>query len=109
MAGRYMGRHVDHAVTADWCRKEADDIAFCRITQMGMLRLLSSPAITGEDAIDRSQAWRTYDQLWADERVIRGRFAAELDAVWQAISARDDKSHKLWTNPGLPSSLCPGQ
>jgi hypothetical protein len=21
----------------------------------------------------------------------------ELDAVWRAISARDDKSHKLWT------------
>jgi uncharacterized protein len=26
---------------------------------------------------------------------------AELDAVWRAISARDDKSHKLWTDDYL--------
>ena len=25
----------------------------------------------------------------------------ELDAVWRAISARDDKSHKLWTDDYL--------
>jgi uncharacterized protein len=24
-----------------------------------------------------------------------------LDAVWRAISARDDKSHKLWTDDYL--------
>ena len=32
--------------------------------------------------------------LWADE-------PAELDAVWRAISARDDRSHKLWTDDYL--------
>jgi hypothetical protein len=38
--------------------------------QMGLLRLLSNPAIMGDDAVDRSEAWRIYDQLWADERVL---------------------------------------
>ena len=32
--------------------------------------------------------------LWADE-------PDDLDAVWRAISARDDKSHKLWTDDYL--------
>jgi uncharacterized protein len=91
------GRHVHHPVTAGWFGKEADDILFCRVTQMGLLRLLSNPAIMGDDAIDRSQAWRTFDQIWADERVLWADEPAELDAVWRAISARDDKSHKLWT------------
>jgi hypothetical protein len=68
---------------------------------MGLLRLLSNPAITGDDAIDRSQAWRTFDQLRADERVLWADEPAELDAVWRAISARDDKSHKLWTDDYL--------
>jgi phenylpyruvate tautomerase PptA (4-oxalocrotonate tautomerase family) len=58
--------HVHHPVAADWFGKETDDIVFCRVTQMELLRLLSNPAIMGVDAIDRSQAWRTYDQLWAD-------------------------------------------
>jgi hypothetical protein len=68
---------------------------------MGLLRLLSNPAIMGDDAIDRSQAWRTYDQLWADERVLWADEPAELDAVWRTISARDDKSHEMWTDDYL--------
>jgi uncharacterized protein len=95
------GRHVYQPVAADWFAGETDDIAFCRVTQMGLLRLLSNPAILGQDAIDRSQAWRTYDLLWADERVHWADEPAELDAVWRAISARDDKSHKLWTDDYL--------
>jgi hypothetical protein len=63
---------------------------------MSLLRLLSKPASMGDDAVDRSQAWRTFDQLWADERVLWADEPDELDAVWRAISARDDKSHKLW-------------
>jgi toxin-antitoxin system PIN domain toxin len=95
------GRHVHHPVAADWFDREADDIAFCRVTQMGLLRLLSNPAIMGGDAIDRSQAWRTYDQLSADERVLWADEPAQLDAVWRTISARADKSHKLWTDDYL--------
>jgi uncharacterized protein len=68
---------------------------------MGLLRLLSNPAIMGTDVIERSQAWRTYDQLWADERVVWADEPVELDAVWRAISARNDTSHKLWTDDYL--------
>ena len=81
------GRDVHHPVAADWFGRETDDIIFCRVTQMGLLRLLSNPAIMGDDAIDRSQAWRIYDRLWADERVLWADEPAELDAVWRAISA----------------------
>jgi toxin-antitoxin system PIN domain toxin len=95
------GRHVHHPIAADWFAGEADDIVFCRVTQMALLRLLSNPAIMGDDAVDRSQAWRTYDLLWADERLLWADEPAELDAVWRAISARDDKSHKLWTDDYL--------
>lgn len=95
------GRHVHHPVAADWFGKEADDIVFCRVTQIGLLRLLSNPAIMRDDAIDRSHAWRTYDQLRADERVLWADEPAELDAVWRTISARDDRSHKLWTDDYL--------
>lgn len=95
------GRHAHHPATAEWFGKQPDDLVFCRVTQMGFLRLLSNPAIMGADAVDRSQAWRTFDQLWADERVLWADEPDGLDAVWRAISARDDKSHKLWTDDYL--------
>ena len=95
------GWHAHHPVAADWINRQADDLLFCRVTQMGLLQLLSNSAIMGEDAIDRSAGWRVFDQLWADERVLWADEPDDLDAVWRAISARDDKSHKLWTDDYL--------
>jgi toxin-antitoxin system PIN domain toxin len=95
------GRHAHYPVASEWFNRQADDLVFCRVTQMGLLRLLSNPAIMGGDAVDRSHAWRLFDQLWSDERVLWADEPNELDAVWRAISARDDKSHKLWTDDYL--------
>ena len=95
------GRHVHYPVASVWVNGQADDLVFCRVTQMGLLRLLSNPAIMGGDAVDRSQAWRLFDRLWSDERVLWAEEPDGLDAVWRAISARDDKSHRLWTDDYL--------
>jgi uncharacterized protein len=94
------GRHVHYPVASEWFN-QADDMVFCRVTQMSLLRLLSTPAIMGDDAVDRSQAWRLFDQLRSDERVLWADEPDGLAAVWRAISARDDKSHKLWTDDYL--------
>ena len=47
------GRHVHYPVASDWFNRQADDLVFCRVTQMGLLRLLSNPAIMGGDSVDR--------------------------------------------------------
>ena len=60
--------------------------------------LLSNPAVMRDDAVDRSEAWRIFDQLWADERVLWAEESAELDAVLRVISAREHKRHKLQTD-----------
>lgn len=73
----------------------------CRVTQMGVLRLLSNPSSMGVDVITRAEAWRMIDRLRDDDRV---RWASEppnLEQAWRAISARDDNSHKLWTDDYL--------
>ncbi len=95
------GRHVHYRVASDWLNRQADDLVFCRVTQMGLLTLLSNPAIMGDDSVDRSQAWRLFDQLWSDERVLWADEPDELDAVCRALSAHDDKSHELWTGDYL--------
>lgn len=95
------GRHAHHEHAADWFGQQDGELLFCRVTQMGLLRLLSNRAIMGEDTVTRSAAWRIFDQLRADERVLWADEPSELDAVWRAISARNDKSHKLWTDDYL--------
>ena len=39
------GRHAHHPVAAGWFNRQTDDMVFCRVTQMSLLRLLSNPAI----------------------------------------------------------------
>lgn len=95
------GRHVHYPVASNWFNHQEGGMVFCRVTQMGLLRLLSNPAIMTDDAVDRSHAWRLFDQLWADERVVWANEPEGLDGVWRAITARDDKSHKLWTDDYL--------
>jgi toxin-antitoxin system PIN domain toxin len=94
-------RHVHHRTAAHWFDRQSDDLIMCRVTQMSLLRLLSNPTVMGDDVISRGAAWRIVDQLWADERVLWADEPPQLEAVWRAISAREDNSHKLWTDDYL--------
>ena len=95
------GRHIHHGVAVTWFDQQEDDLAMCRVTQMSLLRLLSNPGVMSQDVISRGDAWRVIDLLQADERVIWAEEPAQLEAVWRAISARDETSHKLWTDDYL--------
>jgi toxin-antitoxin system PIN domain toxin len=95
------GRHTHHRVAARWFDEQSDDLLLCRVTQMSLLRLVSNQAIMGHDVLTRSQAWRIIDQLWADNRVLWADEPAQLEPVFRAISARNDHSHKLWTDDYL--------
>jgi len=91
-------RHSKHSAAKSWIDAEPGDLAFCRITQMSLLRLLTNPAITKDDALQRRQAWDVYEKFIADPRI---RLIAEpqgLETLWAAFSKRDDKSHLLWTD-----------
>jgi toxin-antitoxin system PIN domain toxin len=94
-------RHVHHPVAKAWMNAEDDELAFCRVTEMALLRLLTNPVVTGNDALTRRRAWDVVLLLQSDPRV---RFLPEprgLAPLWMAFSKRDDRSHLLWTDDYL--------
>jgi uncharacterized protein len=95
------GRHARHHIALQWFDEQPDDLILCRVTQMSLLRLVSNRAIMGEDVVTRSEAWRIIDQLWSDNRVLWAEEPDHLEAVFRAISAQNDNSHKLWTDDYL--------
>ena len=95
------GRHARHHIARQWFDEQSDDLILCRVTQMSLLRLISNPAIMGEDVVTRSEAWRIIDQLWSDNRVLWAEEPDHLDAVFRAISAQNNNSHKVWTDDYL--------
>ncbi|MEV0434076.1 TA system VapC family ribonuclease toxin [Nocardia sp. NPDC050413] len=95
------GRHVHHGAAVKWFEGQSGGLVLCRVTQTGLLRLLSNPAVMDTEVLSRSEAWRVLDQLAADERVQWADEPAALEPVFRALSARNDHSHKLWTDDYL--------
>jgi toxin-antitoxin system PIN domain toxin len=94
-------RHQHHGVAKRWLDQEDDDLAFCRVTEMALLRLVTNPAVTDRDVLSRRQAWELVERLRADPRV---RFLSEpegLVPLWVTLSKRDDRHHLLWTDDYL--------
>lgn len=96
------GRHVHHPVVRAWFdQQQQPGLLLCRVTQMSLLQLLSNPSVMGDDVVTRSAAWSVVDRLRADSRVGWADEPVHLEPVWRALSARDENSHKLWTDDYL--------
>jgi toxin-antitoxin system PIN domain toxin len=91
--------HTHHRDAVSWFDTAAPgEAAFCRITQMGFLRLLTNAHAMHEDVRSQKEAWRVFDQLRDDERVT---FLAEpegLEREWRAATQHPTPSNQLWTD-----------
>jgi hypothetical protein len=63
--------HIHHGAAKTWFDAQTEDsTAFCRITQLALLRHLTNARILGADVQTQAQAWKTYEALADDPRVI---------------------------------------
>jgi len=96
------GQHVKHREATAWLDSQEDqELAICRVTELGVLRNLTNPAVTGRDALTRREAWDVLLELQQDPRVRFLQEPRDLALLWMAFSKRDDRSHKLWTDDYL--------
>src|SRR5690348_8187772 len=75
--------HVHHPAAIRWFTTIEQPAAFCRVTQMGLLRLLTNRKVMGEEALTQKAAWTIYDQLQSDERVSILPEPAGLEEHWR--------------------------
>ena len=69
LAVAYRG-HRHHPIAAAWFEQVgAEQAILCRLTQLGLLRLLTMPAVMREDVKSQRGAWDVYDRFMSDERV----------------------------------------
>ena len=97
-----VGGHIHHASATTWlsnCRE--DTIAFCRVTQMGFLRLLTNSQIMAGDALSPAAAWRALDAYLADTRFGMAPEPSKLEAYWRTVSKRPSGGPNFWTDAYL--------
>lgn len=100
LAGIWDG-HADHPAVRRWRTEVDGPIVMCRVTQMALLRHLSNPGVLGPDAVTRRQAWNLLERQMQDRDVTWQPEPGGIELAWRALSARDDRSHKLWTDDYL--------
>jgi len=98
----YSG-HVHHRPAMEWfdSLQEERSAFVCRVSQMGLLRLLTQAAAVGRDIQTQREAWSTYDRLRDDFRVSFGDEPYGMDGAFRRSSSRDAPSPKLWTDDYL--------
>ena len=94
-------RHEHHDLARQWFDSAVAPVCFCRVTQMGFLRLLTNPKVMGEDSLSPAGAIAVYRQLASDERV---RFAPEppnIESAWISLMSAREASGSTWTDAYL--------
>jgi toxin-antitoxin system PIN domain toxin len=95
--------HVHHAAVSNWFDGQTEDTcAFCRITQLALLRHLTNPKIMGEANVQTQvEAWQVFDALVADPRVVFLDEPPGLTAVFKSLTQLPRPAHKRWSDAFL--------
>lgn len=94
--------HTHHARAVRYVETEASEhLAFCRMTELALLRLLTNARALGDVALDGRGAWATLQALIASPRLVRLEEPAMLDEVLGAWAADLDVRGKHWSDAYL--------
>jgi len=82
--------HTHHTRAAGWFNTQSETtLAFCRVTQMALLRHLTNSKIMGENVQTQAQAWQTYERFVSDPRVAFLSEPPNLDATFRRLTSAD--------------------
>jgi toxin-antitoxin system PIN domain toxin len=94
--------HIHHETVKPWfAALEPGQAAFCRVTQMGFLRLITNEHVMGPDVLSQRNAWRIYDDLARDKRVTFAIEPAEIEPVWKSFTQGRFTGTNVWTDAYL--------
>jgi hypothetical protein len=94
--------HVHHSrARRYWDEEAADDLAFCRLTALALLRHLTNPRILGEATLDGGAGWRALATWLALPRVTVLQEPAGLDELLARWSGEHNLRGGQWTDAYL--------
>ena len=93
--------HVHSAIARRWWNSSSGQIAFCRLSQLGLLRLLTTAAVMKDKPLSFDEAWRVYDSLFADERVVFSPEHSRADRFFRTNTTGPASAPKVWADAWL--------
>jgi hypothetical protein len=97
-----VAEHTHHAPALQWMEESVPDtVAFCRVTQMGFLRLLTNPRVMSGDEVSVARAWSLLDSFYQDAGIVFADEPPGLEARWRALTRHLQAGKNMWTDAYL--------
>ena len=95
--------HVHHQIAVDWFNSVPSSarLCFCRATQIGLLRLLTTEAIMNDEVLTQIEAWRIYDRWLDDSRIAYVDEPPTLEPIFRAGTQTSRPASKDWSDSYL--------
>jgi len=108
-----LSAHEHHIHVSTWLHGQTsgENVAFCRMTQLALLRLLTTRAVLspyGNPPLTNEQALELYDGLLADPRVTFAPEPAGLERHSQGLASVPSSSPKMWMDAYLAAFAIAG-
>jgi uncharacterized protein len=97
------GRHAHHGAAKRWyeAQKAGVRFVFCRQTQMGLFRILTTSAIMEDEVLTQRACWQVYDRWVSSGQVVWADEPRGLEARLRASTAQTSASPKAWMDAYL--------
>lgn len=99
-----LSKHSHHDAAAAWLEAEEQGLCFCRATQQGLVRLLSTTEVMaryGNPPLTNREAWSVYDRFMEDDRITFAHEPEGVEEIWKTLAVRETSSPKLWMDAYL--------
>jgi toxin-antitoxin system PIN domain toxin len=101
--------HEHHGEARKWWEETPGSIGFVRITQLGLLRLLTSSGPMRGQPLTNVQAWAVYDGFLSDDRVRIFPEVPAIDEVFRSFSGVPQSAPKRWVDAYLAAHAAAGE
>lgn len=97
-----LSEHIHHPIAKSWWKSEEfDSICFTRVTQISVLRLLTTSAVMNNNPLTMKKAWKVYDRLFTDDRVSYMPENTDVDRYFRQYTSEGVPCPKVWADAWL--------
>ena len=90
--------HAHFRLATRWWEESQDRIAFCRLTQLGFLRLLTTSAAMNGKPLSSAAAWSVFDRITQDYRVVFLEEPLSIESLFREKTCHFTATPKVWAD-----------
>ena len=102
--------HEHHFIAWAWYQslRDSQELVFCRITQLGFLRLVTTEAVARHETLSQQQAWQAYDHWLAEGGCVYRDEPLGIDLELRELTDRTVPAPRKWTDAYLAAFAAAG-